>query len=605
MIKLSDYVMQFIANLGVKDVFMLSGGGCMHLVDSIGRNSDLNYICCLHEQVASFSSTAYSQYTNNLGVALVTTGPGGTNALTGVAAAWTDSIPILVLSGQVKRSDIAGDSGIRLLGYQELDVVSIAKPVTKYAVTVLEPNEIKYHLEKAVFLAKAGRPGPVWVDMPLDVQAAMIDENEIIPFNEEDYLSKTNMFGPDNDLINIIPKIIDLINDSQRPVIIAGYGIKISKSENDFLRLIEKLKIPVLTTWKAIDLMPDDHDLYFGRPGCIGQRGANFIQQNSDLIISIGARLDYGQIGYSHETFARNAKKVIVDVDIAELKKFKFRIDVEVNSCARKFISNFLKQIDKVKDVDRSTWIEHCENWKIKYPVVLSEHRQMKDYVSTYVLVDVLSKLADDNALFVPENSGAASEIVMQALRLKKGQRVVTTNSLGSMGSGLPASIGACVASGKKKTICVNGDGGFQMNLQDLETVSRLNLPIKFFILNNNGYGSIRNMQRNYFDGFYVASDHSSGVTIPDIKKIAYAYGIKYYVISNNCEIEKQVKDSFSHRGPVICDVLIDPTEPTMPKLTSQVKPDGSMVSKPLEDLWPFLDRDEFNANMIITPLEE
>jgi acetolactate synthase I/II/III large subunit len=605
MIKLSDYVFQFIAKNHVKDVFMLSGGGCMHLVDSVGRNKDLNYVCCLHEQVASFASTAYSQFTNNIGVALVTTGPGGTNALTGVAAAWTDSIPILVLSGQVKRSDISGKTGVRMLGYQEIDIVSMAKPITKYAVTVLEPKEIKYHLEKAFFLAKTGRPGPVWLDIPLDVQASMIDENDLISFDENEILSKTDIWGTEKELPLKITEIINLINKSNRPVIIAGYGIKTSKSENDFISLIKKLGIPVLTTWKALDLLPEDFDLYFGRPGCIGQRGANFVQQNSDLIIAIGARLDFGQIGYSHENFAREAKKVVVDVDSCELKKFKFKLDVPVNISADIFIKEFLKQINKLEDKNRANWLARCKEWKEKYPIVLKEHWDKKDFVSTYALLDVLSDITSENDLFVPENSGAASEIVMQALRLKKGQRVIATNSLGSMGSGLPASIGGCIASGKKNTICVNGDGAFQMNIQDLETVSRLKLPIKYFFLSNDGYGSIRNTQRNYFNGFYVASEHSSGVIIPDIIKIAYAYGIKSIEIKNNSELKDKVKEALSYDGPVICNVLVDPAEPTMPKLTSQVRPDGSMISKPLEDLWPFLDREEFLSNMIVKPLEE
>ncbi|MEA3493983.1 MAG: thiamine pyrophosphate-binding protein [Candidatus Margulisiibacteriota bacterium] len=598
MIKLSDYVMKYVADMGVKDLFMLSGGGCMHLVDSVGRNPDLNYVCCLHEQVASFAATAYAQYTNNIGVALVTTGPGSTNAITGVAAAWTDSIPTLILSGQVKRPDICKGTGLRTFGFQEIDIVSIVKPITKYAVTVIEPKEIKYHLDKACYLARTGRPGPVWLDIPLDVQASMIDEDKLSSF-------KADKNEPENNLTGKVLKIIEMVNKSERPVIIAGYGIKVTESEKEFIELVKKLNIPVLTTWKALDLLPEDFNLYFGRPGCIGQRGANFIQQNSDLIISIGARLDYGQIGFSHETFAREAKKVVIDVDAAELKKFKFKLDEGINASADKFLKEFLEQSDKVEKVDRNPWLKRCAEWKNRYPVVLPQHWDKKDYVSTYALVDELSNISKENDLFVPENSGAASEIVMQALKIKSGQRVIATNSLGSMGSGLPASIGACVASGKKNTISVIGDGGLQMNIQDLETVARLKLPIKYFILNNDGYGSIRNTQRNYFNGLYVASDPSSGVTTPDLKKIADAYEIKYALILNNSEIKEQVKASLSSDGPVICEVMVDPEEPTMPKLKSQVKPDGSMVSKPLEDLWPFLDREEFKDNMIVEPIEE
>ena len=595
MIKFSDYIMKFIAEQGVKNVFMLSGGGCMHLVDSIGRNKDLSYTCCLHEQVASFAATGYAQYTNNLGVALVTTGPGGTNAITGVAAAWTDSIPILVISGQVKRSDLAGEKGLRTFGYQEIDIVSIVKPITKYAVTITNPDEIKFHLQKAVILAKTGRPGPVWIDVPLDVQASLIEENSLVEFNPATLLNE-NKTSTEHE----INEVVKLINNSLRPVILAGYGIKVSRSEEAFLGLIEKLKIPVLTTWKALDLLPEDHELFLGRPGCIGQRGANFVQQNSDLILTIGARLDYGQIGYAHETFARAAKKIIVDVDAAELKKFKFNVDLAVNASAENFIEGLLSNSEKVKNIDRSAWMEKCRHWKKTYPVVLPEHRSKTDYASTYVLVDTLSELSSDDSLFVPENSGAASEIVMQALRLKKGQRVITTNSLGSMGSGMPASIGACIAGDNKPTICVVGDGGFQMNIQDIETVRRLNLRIKYFVLNNDGYGSIKNMQRNYFKGLFVASNPGSGVTLPASQKIALAYNIKFFQINKNDQVVEIVKEVLSYDGPVICEIIVDPSEPTMPKLTSEVKPDGSMVSKPLEDLWPFLDRDEFEANMIV-----
>lgn len=598
MIKLSDYIMKYISTVGVNDIFMLSGGGCMHLVDSVGKAQNLKYTSCLHEQVAAYAAGAYAQVTKNLGVVLVTTGPGGTNALTGVSAAWTDSIPILVLSGQVKRDDIAGDSGLRFKGYQELDIVSIAKPVTKYAVTVTDPNKIKYHLEKAIHLAKTGRPGPVWLDIPLDVQAAQIEEENLVGFTPEVKLNN-------DELLNQVSKVIDLINNSERPVILAGYGIPLSQSENIFLELIEKLNIPILTTWKALDVMPENHHLFFGRPGNIGQRGANFIQQNSDLFISIGARLDYGQIGYTHETFAREAKKVIVDIDFAELSKFKFNIDVPITCDAKEFLFQLAEKVKDISLVDRSNWINKCRNWKEKYPVVLDEHWQQKEYASSYALVDSLSEISYDDALFVPENSGAASEIVMQALRLKKGQRVITTNSLGAMGSGLPASIGACIASGKKSTICVIGDGGFQMNIQDLETVRRLKLPIKYFILNNNGYGSIKNMQRNYFDSFYVASDPTSGVTVPPADKVALTYGMEFFKIKNNLELKEKVQKVLEHNGPVICEVVVDPKEPTMPKLQSAVKPDGSMVSKPLEDLWPFLDRKEFLENMIVKPVEE
>ncbi len=569
----------------------------MHLIDSLGRNKELDYICCLHEQTASIAAGAYAQYNNNIGIALVTTGPGGTNAITGVAAAWADSIPLLIISGQVKTSDMSGKSGIRMLGFQEIDIVSVVKPITKYAVAVTNPLEIKYHLEKAFYIAKNGRPGPVWIDIPLDIQASMIEETQLKSFD----LIELSADNSDNQISNVI----NLLNRSHRPVILAGYGIKLANSKNNFLDLIEKLKFPVLTTWKAIDILPENHDLFFGRPGSVGQRGANFIQQNADMIISIGARLDFGQIGYSHENFAREAKKIIVDIDQAELSKFKFKIDIPICSDAGYFINELLKKILSVERKDRSEWLSKCKNWVNKYPVITKEHWNQTEFVSTYALVDVLSEEMAEFDIFVPGSSGACSDIPLQAFRIKAGQRVLNSPSLGAMGFGLPSTIGACLASNKRKTICTNGDGGFQLNIQDLETIARLKLPIKFFILNNDGYGSIKTTQKNYFNGNLVASDPSSGLTLPGIIRVANAYGVTTFKISKNHELKETVKKVLLTDGPVICEVMINPNEQVAPKVSSLVKKDGSMVSKPLEDLLPFLDREEFKNNMIIPVLEE
>lgn len=601
MIKLSDYVMEHIVKLGVREVFMLSGGGCMHLVDSLGRRSDLEYICCLHEQAAAIAAEAYGQYTNNIGVALVTTGPGSTNAITGVAGAWIDSTPVLIISGQVKRSDMIGGTGVRQMGNQEIEIVSIVKSITKYAVTILEPESIRYHLEKAVYLARTGRPGPVWIDIPLDVQATTIDENKLQGFQPSELTLKENKKALDR----LTYKTIQLLNESQRPVILAGNGIRLSGALKDFLDLIEHLKIPVLTTWRAIDFLPENHELFFGRPGSIGQRPANFILQNSDFIMAIGARLDLPQVGFNYQNFARAAKKVIVDIDSTEIKKLKMDIDVPVCSDARDFIKEFLRKKDKFIFKDRSKWISRCREWKSKYPVVLPQYWEQREYVNTYVLIDVLSELLSEDDCLVPGSSGGCSEMTMQAFKVKKGQRIFNTPGLGAMGFGLPASIGACLASGKKRTIGIIGDGGLQHNIQELETIARLQLPIKIFILNNNGYASIKNMQKNYFYGHLVGCDPSSGLTLPDTCKIASAYGLKNTRILNHTGLKECIKEVLESEGPFICDVLVAPQLLTAPRLSSEVRPDGSIVSKPLEDLWPFLDREEFKANMIIEPIEE
>jgi acetolactate synthase-1/2/3 large subunit len=600
MIKLSDYVFKYICGLGVKHVFLLPGGGCMHLVDSLGRCPRLKYVACLHEQAAAIAAESYGQYTNNIGVALVTTGPGSTNAITGVCGAWIDSTPMLVISGQVKRQDMIAKTGTRQRGVQEVNIIPMVKPITKYAVTILEPMSIRYHLEKAIYLAKSGRPGPVWIDIPLDVQATVILENKLKSFKPP-----KSVLPKHKKVKSLINKTIKLLNKSERPVLLAGNGIRLAQAFKGFRELIGALKIPVLTTWKAIDFLPQNHALYFGRPGSISQRGANFIQQNCDFIMTVGARLDLAQIGFNYKNFARAAKKVVVDTDLAEIEKLKTRIDIPICLDAKVFIEEFLKEKDKVIARNRSGWLGRCKEWKNKYPVVLPKYWQQKKYVNTYVLIDILSNLMKETDILVPGSSGSCSEITMQAFKVKKGQRIFNTPGLGAMGFGLAASIGACLASNRRRTISIMGDGGLQLNIQELETLARLKLPVKIFVLNNNGYASIRNTQKNYFKGRLVACDPTSGLTLPDTCKVAASYGLRTSRIFNHIEIEKRIKEALETQGPVICEVLTDPGLLTTPRLSSMVKPDGTIVSKPLEDLWPFLAREEFRKNMIIEPVEE
>lgn len=600
MIKLSDYVIQFIENLGVKHIFLLPGGGSMHLVDSVGKSEKLDYVCNLHEQACAIAADAYGQYTNNLGVALVTTGPGGTNTITGVAAAWLDSTPMLIISGQVKRADMVGERGVRQMGFQEINIVSIVKKITKYAVTVTEPEKIRYHLEKAVSLAKNSRPGPVWVDIPLDVQAMMIDEEQLIGFEEE----LNEQINQDR-LNKKVSQAIQLLNQSERPVILVGNGVRLAEGIKEFLELIDLLQMPVLTTWKAIDFLAEDHPLFAGRPGAVGQRGANFTQQNSDFVLSIGARLDFGQTGYNHKNFARAAKKVIVDIDPNEIKKLDMPIEIPICCDAKMFIRDFIKQKNKIKPIHRTNWLRKCKEWQTKYPVILKKYWKQKNYVNNYVLIDVLSDEMSENDLLIPGSSGASSEVTMQAFRVKKGQRIFNSEGLGPMGCGIPASIGGCIASDRKRTVCIDGDGGFYMNVQDLETVKRLNLPIKYFILNNQGYASIRTTQNNYFKGRFVASDTSSGLTLPNAMKIADAFGISFIQITNHKSIIEKVREILNIEGPAICDVILPFEHVTAPKLSSYQKKDGSFISKPLEDLAPFLDREEFRKNMIIQIIED
>lgn len=587
MLKLSDYVFKYLSQHYVKDVFVLTGGGAMHLNDSLGT-SGLSYICCLHEQTVSVAALAYSQYKTDLGVGLVTTGPGGTNAVTGVLGAYAESVPLLMISGQVKTSDLSGNTGIRMRGVQEASIVDIVKPITKYAVTVIEPSSIKFHLDKAVYLAKEGRPGPVWLDIPLNVQSAMIDETTLEGF-----------LPPKMQTPNFqIEKIIELISKAKRPVIIGGYGIRQAGALDDFIKLIEHFKIPILLTWKAMDYLPENHIFFMGRPGTVGQRAANFIQQNSDLLIAIGARLDSPQIGFDQSTFAREAKKIIVDVDPSEFKKFNFNIEMPVCSDAKDFIQLLLNS--SIQPTDYSDWLNKCNSWKKKYPVILPEYYQKDMYISTYALVDKLSEYMTKNDIFTPGSSGMCSDISMQAFRIKQGQRSLNSPGIGSMGFGIPSSIGACIASNYRNTVCVNGDGGFQMNIQDLETVVRLKLPIKYFYLNNDAYACIRLTQNNYFDGRHIGSGSKSGVTLPDIHAIASAYGLQYFKIERSSQLDDITKQALETNGPVIVECLIDLDEIPKPKASSKIKGDGTAVSIPLEDLYPFLPRDEFEKNMII-----
>ena len=598
--KLSDYVFQFIASQGIKHVFMFPGGGAMHLVDSLGRCKDIEYVCNHHEQACAIAAEAYARVTNNLGVALVTTGPGGTNAITGVAGAWLDSTPCLFISGQVKRDDLMGNLGVRQLGSQEIDIISLVKPITKYACTIMDPANVRFHLEKAVYLARSGRPGPVWIDIPLDVQAASIEPEMLDSFD----LKEIDVNPYHANLEKQISGVVDLINNSERPIILAGNGIRLAGAEKVFLDLVNQLNIPVLTTWLGIDLLPESHNLFIGRPGSIAPRGANFALQNSDCLLIIGSRLDMALTGYAHEKFARAAKKIMVDIDPHEIKKIDASIDMPICADAKAFIHALLERLNKTKVQASSNWLLRCQEWKEKYPVVLKEHRMHRGSVSTYFFSEILSDELSNDDLIVPGSSGNCVEIFLLVFKVKSGQRVFHNRGLGAMGFGLPASIGACIASGRRRTICVDGDGGFQLNIQELETVAHLKLPIKFFVMNNGGYASIRAMQKNYFQHL-VGADSESGLTLPDITRVAKAYGLPTMRIVDQNDLRNQIKDVLNISGPVICEIMTLPDEIRAPRLSSRQRSDGTMISKPLEDLWPFLEREEFLSNMLIQPLEE
>lgn len=601
-VKLSDWIFKFLAAEGVHHVFMLTGGGAMHLNDSLGTAEAIEYICTSHEQAAAMAAESYAKVTGGLGVCLVTAGPGGTNAITGVAGAWLDSTPMLVLSGQAKRADLKGTSGVRQMGVQEVDIVSMVAPITKYAVTVMEPAEIRYHMEKAVHLALTGRPGPVWIDLPLDVQGASIDESSLRRFDEAD--EPVHGLAPPDEVSATARRAIELLNVAERPVVLVGNGVRLAGGRAEMRQLIDRLGVPVLTTWPAHDMVPDDHPLMVGRPGPLAPRGANFTLQNADWLLSLGARLDLVVTGYAPQNFARAARKIMVDVDAAELRKMRDTIDVPVCADALAFIVEMIRQIDRVKPRDRSAWDQRWREWQTKYPVVVPEYRGLGERVSTYVLGEAISEASAANDVIVSGSSGAGIEIFCLAARLKEGQRLFLTTALGAMGNGLPGLIGACIANGRRRTISVDGDGGIQLNIQELETARRLQLPIKLFVLNNDGYASIRTSQSRYF-GRLAGADATSGVTLPPLQGVVEAYGLPYARIDTDRGLVARIRELLDAPGPIVVEVMTPREEPRAPSLSSMRKADGSMVSKPLEDLWPFLPREEFLANMIIPPIEE
>jgi acetolactate synthase-1/2/3 large subunit len=587
--KLSDYVVSRIEEY-VDHIFLISGGGCIHLVDSFGK-SKIKLIPTLHEQGASICAESYAQLTNKLGVALVTTGPGATNAVTGVASAWLDSIPMMLITGQVQNKDRVGDRGVRQLGFQEIDTVSIYKSITKYAITITDPKSIKYHLDKALHLATTGRPGPVVLDIPLDIQAAQINEEDLIGYTP---------IREDFDL-SIIDQIVDSLQKAKRPVVLVGNGVRLSNALPEFYEFINKTKIPVLTTWKMLDILEESHPQYVGRPGGVGQRGANFNQQNSDFILVIGARLDHGQLAYQPQYFAREAVKCIVDIDKNEILKLGIEIEFPIAADAKIFLTELNK---RVSNLNAQEWLSFCKTLHNKYPVILPEYLISKDKpINNYAFIEYLSELLPENSLVIPGSSGACSEVTMQSFKPKKGTRVYNSEGLGSMGFGIPAAIGGCIAANKKNTICIDGDGGFFMNIQELELVHRYHLPIKFFILNNNGYGSIRSTQNAHFNGDLIASDPSSGLTLPSIELNAAAYKIPYMKIENQQNLKQELRNALNFSGPLICELIVDSDHKTLPKASVYKKADGSFATKPMEDLAPFLEEKEFLSNLLIKPV--
>jgi len=598
MIKLSDYIFKYLARHGVRHVFMISGGGAMHLVDSLGRQKEITYICPHHEQAAAVAAEGYARAAGKMGVVLVTSGPGGTNTLTGVIGQWLDSVPVLYLSGQVKRQttiESCRPFGLRQLGDQEINIIDIVKPVTKYAVFVDQPEQIRFHLEKAIYLATHGRPGPVWLDIPLDIQAALIDETKLAGFEPED----SSLLFSRQDVDQLTRTVADKLKNAQRPIIIAGHGIRIAQARHEFLSLVESLNIPVVTSFCGFDLMPSDHPLFIGRLGTVGDRAGNFAVQNADLILSVGSRNNIRQVSYNWPCFGRAAYKIIVDIDAPELNKPTVKPDLAILSDAGYFLKQLIKQTKGQDFPQRQDWQQWCLDRRKKYPVVLPEYEKTDRGIQPYYFIKVLTEALLEDAVVVAGN-GTACVTLFQAGWVKKDSRMFWNSGCAAMGYDLPAAIGAGWARDKQDVVCLAGDGSLQMNMQELQTIVHHQLPVKLFVLNNDGYISIKQTQDAFFNGHYVGSGKESGVSFPDVAKVAAAYGLPAMVIDSHGTLSADITRILATPGPVVVDVRLIADYRFAPKLSSEKKPDGRIISKPLEDMSPFLPREEFRSNMIV-----
>jgi acetolactate synthase-1/2/3 large subunit len=606
--KLSDYLIRRVADAGVTHAFLITGGGAMHLNDSIAKEKRLTWICNHHEQGCSIAAEGYARVAGRPALVNVTTGPGGINALNGVFGAYTDSIPMIVVSGQVKRETcqpIRRSPGLRQLGDQEVDIVSMARPVTKWAHIVEDPSTVRWCVEKALHLATSGRPGPVWLDVPSDVQGAPIDEESLRGFDP-----KTDL-GPDElparaplegaALAAACDEILTRIERAERPVFLVGTGVRLAGAQDVFRRVAERLGIPVALTWTAIDQLPNDHPLYAGRAGTIGDRGGNFTVQNSDLVIVVGSRLNIRQVSYIWENFAHHAFKVVVDVDPAELDKPMVRPDMGVVADARAFLEELARRMEArgphAPNAAHARWLAWCKERVARYPILLDRHQASGPKMNPYRFVHRLfERLADDDVVVC--GNATASVVPFQVGRIREGQRMFANSGDASMGFDLPAAIGAAVARGGKRVICLAGDGSLQMNVQELQTASHNRLPIKLFVLDNGGYLSMRSTQGNFFKRF-IGEGPSSGVSFPDFGKLAGAHGWPFVAIDEP-SWEEGLSRALGTDGPTFVHALLDPEQPFEPKLAARQLPDGRMVSPTLEDLSPFLEREELLSNMLV-----
>ncbi len=602
----ADYIADFLASHGVKHCFSVVGGGAMHLNDALGHHPGLEVLYNHHEQASAMAAEAYGRLHGKVAALCVTTGPGGTNALTGVLGAWLDSIAMFVISGQVRydttaRYAMAFTQGqpLRAMGDQEYDIVKSAGPMTKYAVMVEDPKLLRYHLEKAWYLATSGRPGPVWLDIPVDIQGMVLETDSLPGFVPD---GEAALPPPVDGCI--VAQVLEKIQKAQRPVFYPGAGIRLAGAYEVFRRVAEKLNIPIVTYWNAIDLMESDHPLYIGRGGNMGDRPGNWAVQNADLVLAVGTRLSIRQVGYHWKTWARQAQVVMVDIDPAELKKPTLHVDLPIWADAKDFLTK-LDALAQGPVHPGGQWLESCQRWKKSYPVVQPKHYAAHK-ANVYAFMDFLSRSLPENSLIAVSN-GACCVAGSQAFVLKKGSRFANNSAVASMGYGLPAAIGTCIAGGRKPTVCLEGDGSIMMNLQELQTVLTNGLPIKIFLINNGGYHSIRQTQGNLFSHHSKVGigPESGDLSFPDFQKLALAFGYPYFCGHTNLQMQQAVREALATPGPVFCEIFTDTDQGWEPKSSARRLSDGRLVSPPLEDLAPFLPRQELEKIMFIPLLEE
>ena len=600
-IRVADYVIKKLLAAGINTTFSVVGGGAMNLNDAFGHAEGMTVIYNHHEQACAIAAEGYARVNNKCAAVCVTTGPGGTNALTGVVGAYVDSVPMIIISGQVRWDSFSVSTGLplRAMGDQEFNIVPCVKTMTKYAALVKNKNDIRYIVEKAIYLALNGRMGPTWIDIPGDIQSSIVESDDLVGFD------------PIKESLEIIPKptikqleyIISSIKSAKRPVLYAGSAIRLSGSYIEFKELIEKLNIPVVCAWNSSDVIESNHHLYAGRPGNFGDRPGNFAVQNSDLIISLGCRLSIRQTGFNYSSWAPHAKVIMVDIDEAEMKKPTIHVEYPIHANVFDVIhelNNILN--NEIIFKDENKWINKCKEWQKKYPVIQPKHFQQKEIANAYAVIDILSKEMPENMITVSGN-GTACVVGGHGYTIKKGNRFIENSGMASMGYDLPAAIGACFANEKKPMVCLTGDGSIQMNLQELQTIIHHKLPIKIIVINNDGYHSIRQSQTNFFKGEPLCGvgPDSLDLSFPDMSKIAWAYGYKFIRCQTNDDFKKYMANEFEIDEPQICEVMVDKTQYFQPKAGSKKLSNGQMVSAPLEDLTPYLDRNELENIMKIS----